>query len=112
MVGNATEAAAKALRATHSAMKDLGRTRASDFNGETARNILHQEMNYFGQYNHDYRYNLRTARTLLAHGRQDAAHALVNTITLLDEMRKTRRLLRVVMAVCTLNMIGLAALIF
>jgi hypothetical protein len=57
------------------------------------KNILHEELGW-----HKTRWPLRiynlqddTRDRLLAHARQDAAHALCNTVTLLDQVKILRR---------------------
>ena len=60
-------------------------------NGIAAQNVLREEMGVYGEPEWNYDIDERTKNTLLAHTRQDVAHALLNTIALL---RGTENLLK------------------
>jgi hypothetical protein len=64
-----------------------------------ARSVLHEELGYIGSQREPYNLSSATRDILIAHGRQDAAHALSNSRAILDRLQKLTRLLRVVLAV-------------
>jgi hypothetical protein len=68
-----------------------------------AQNVVHEEIGLYGEYAFEYRFNQKTSDLLLAHGRQDAAHALLNTSSLLEHGGQISTQLRV------LNALALAA---
>jgi hypothetical protein len=64
-------------------------------NGEVAKNVLHEELGYFSDGKEiDYNLDEATRDRLITHGRQDAAHALGNTISLLVAVSKLEHRLR------------------
>jgi hypothetical protein len=64
-------------------------------NYAVARDVLHGELGLNGEpAQHEYYLDQATRDTLLTHGRQDAAHALCNTKSLLDLNGKISRQLR------------------
>ncbi|CCV06714.1 conserved hypothetical protein [Mesorhizobium metallidurans STM 2683] len=70
-------------------------------NSMVARNILHEELGYFSDVQTSYSLDEETRDRLIAHGRQDAAHALTNTIALMESQasrRWTNRLLLIAVA--------------
>ncbi|WP_173995736.1 hypothetical protein [Agrobacterium tumefaciens] len=64
----------------------------------TARNILHEELGYFSDPQTGYSIDEATRNRLLAHTRQDAAHAVLAVASLAGEVRKLRRLAKVAVA--------------
>jgi hypothetical protein len=54
-------------------------------NAAIAKNVLHEELGYYSDQPCSYNLDQSTRDTLLAHARQDAAHALVINISLLRE---------------------------
>ncbi|MPZ30445.1 MAG: hypothetical protein GEV13_05525 [Rhodospirillales bacterium] len=84
--------AAAALKASIQAAKELGGLSRNQQNALVAKNILHEELGYFGT-DHllDYDLDSETKGRLLAHCRQDAAHGVVNTSTALDQLRSISR---------------------
>jgi hypothetical protein len=57
----------------------------------TARNILGEDLDHFTPPPMVYELDEDVRDRLMAHTRQDAAHALMNTINLLEEVRRMRR---------------------
>lgn len=57
----------------------------------TARNVLHQDLGRYAGRHTKYDLDEETRDRLIAHTRQDAAQALLNTVTLMKEMRKLKR---------------------
>jgi hypothetical protein len=76
---------------------------ASKANYLIARNVFQEEIGRYGEFDMEYRFNQKTNDILLAHGRQDAAHALLNTSSLLEQGAKISAQLRI------LNVLTLAA---
>ncbi len=98
------------LRASLRAAKDLGGFRTSQVNGIVAKNVLHEELGYFGtEHLYDYDLDDETKGRLLAHARQDAAHALVNTSSTLD---KLGTILRIIVFFGVLIVVLLAAIVW
>ncbi len=66
-------------------------------NGIIAREIAHEPVEALGHEHRssDYYLDERARDSLLVHGRQDAAHALLNTKTLMDQVAGIRRDLRI-----------------
>jgi hypothetical protein len=94
---------ASALKMVPSGLKG-----ASKANYLITQNVVHEERELYGEYAFEYHFNQKTSNILLAHGRQDAAHALLNTSSLLEHGAKISRQLRVlnVLAVAAVCMIG------
>jgi hypothetical protein len=63
----------------------------SDENAIVARNVLHEELGYIGTQREPYHLNDDTRDILIAHARQDSAHALSNTISLLRIVARIER---------------------
>jgi hypothetical protein len=83
----------EALSSALKALRLVGKTGDSWDNHAVAQNILHEELGQFpatlqGEYDLDEVVRDR----LLAHGRQDTAHALANTISLLRRIQNLERL--------------------
>ncbi|MCX7308848.1 MAG: hypothetical protein NTZ72_13270 [Afipia sp.] len=57
-------------------------------NQVTARNVLHDELGRFSDIQREYDIDDATRDRLIVHTRHDAAHALLNTITLMKEVRR------------------------
>jgi hypothetical protein len=89
----ADEALKKALKAAQ-----MFAVRGTDWNATknrlVAQNILHEELGQFSDIQSMYDLDEATRNRLIAHTRQDAAHALCNTITLMEEVRSLRRDIR------------------
>jgi hypothetical protein len=61
----------------------------ADKNALIAKDILHEELGYHPEAPQPaYHFDEATRDRLLAHSRQDAAHALLNTIALREDVRK------------------------
>lgn len=75
-----TEEATRALWSQIYALKVLGDDTRAARNAATARNVLHEELGFFGEWD-GAKYDLddQVRDRLLAHTRQDAAHAVVNS---------------------------------
>ncbi|TIO14931.1 MAG: hypothetical protein E5X86_22715 [Mesorhizobium sp.] len=71
-----------------------GRLTPADKNRMVARNILHEELGMFADpQGAVYSLDEDTRDRLLAHARQDASHALCNTISLMSSKSQSRLLL-------------------
>jgi hypothetical protein len=86
-----TEAEA-ALKSMLQTSRKLGQTKHSELNLWVARNTFEEEIGRFGD-DHlvDYGLDERKRDLLIAHGRQDVAHALCNTIHILDEIELLKK---------------------
>src|ERR1700730_16922244 len=78
-----------------------GTTGENKANYLVAKNVLNEEMGGYGEYTVEYQLGQKTRDVLLVHGRQDAAHALCNTTSLLEHGAKAFYQLRM------LNFLGL-----
>jgi hypothetical protein len=56
--------------------------------------VLHEDLGWVGESHHTYELDEDTRDRLLAHGRQDAAHAVYNSSSLLDEVQLLRHQVR------------------
>jgi hypothetical protein len=72
--------------------RDVGVKDPSSLNAIIARNILHEELGRFRERQRNYSLDPETRNRLLVHARQDAAHTLLNTSSVLDQLRILRRL--------------------
>ena len=80
-----------ALLQVGSVTSDLG-SDISKRNSRVARNTFEQEIGRFGEdHLSDYELDVKKRDRLLAQGRQDTAHALCNTIDLLNEMEALKK---------------------
>jgi hypothetical protein len=70
--------------------KETGPRNASFLNSIIAKNVLHEDLGRFDSFLQRYNLDEDTRDRLIAHARQDAAHALINTITLLEQIRALR----------------------
>jgi uncharacterized membrane protein YccC len=107
---NSEEQAEKAeehLRQQLSFARDMGTKDPSNLNSIAARNILHEDLGRFDTILHRYQLDDDTRNRLIAHVRQDAAHALLNTATLLQQVRALRRGLRIVLVLVFLLLVAL-----
>jgi hypothetical protein len=66
--------------------KDMGWKDHNALNLVVARNVLQEDLGRFAGRLHAYHLDDDTRDRLLAHTRQDAAHALCNTAVLLDQI--------------------------
>lgn len=85
-------------------LKELGLNTVVKRNGAVAKNVLDEEMGLFGEPYEIYSLDEPTRDRLLAHGRQDAAHALVNSISTIELLEKVLRAIRwliLTIIVCT-----------
>ena len=81
---DSSEAAQASLTTTLKVWREMGLTSENHANQAIARNVTDEEMGRYGEHPLEYSLKQKTKDTLLAHGRQDAAHALCNTTSLLD----------------------------
>lgn len=88
-------------------LKDFGNYSETTANGAVARNVLHEELGYYGEMGQEYRLSKQTSDILLAHARQDAAHALANTTTLLKQVDELKQYMRLLVGAATI-----AAIVF
>jgi hypothetical protein len=63
----------------------MGMTSEHQANYLVAKNVADEEMGRYGDHPLEYSLQQKTKDTLLAHGRQDAAHALCNTKSIMDQ---------------------------
>ena len=85
-----------AIRAIHEATGTAGTIdERLQRNNEIARNVMREEIGEYGPYAGSY-YDLddATRAILLAHGRQDAAHTVVNSVELLKRLDRVERVQR------------------
>jgi hypothetical protein len=62
-------------------------------NAVVAKNVLHEELGYIGEPREPYHLDQDTRDILLKHARQDAAHALANSTSVLRELRTIRKII-------------------
>lgn len=85
-------------RALVAGNRDIGLKGENWKNEAIASAVLHAELGYLGNgIKHKYNLNEDTEDTLLAHARQDAAHALLNSISLL-------KISRILLIICAANL--------
>jgi hypothetical protein len=90
-----SEAAKAQLAATLKSVRGLrGYPDQNADNALIAQNVLLEDLGHFGPNTPKYSFDSETRDRLIAHARQDAAHALINTSTLLQEMQNEMRKLR------------------
>lgn len=82
-----------ALAAALQAHKEFGRRGAFYRNEVLARNVLHQELGWHAEEPMTYEMGEDVRDRLIAHCRQDAAHAVLNGASALDAIKSLRRLL-------------------
>jgi hypothetical protein len=104
------EAAEADLTSTLKAWRSMGMTSEHQENLAIAKNVTNEEMGRYGEHAIEYSLSQKTRDTLLSHGRQDAAHALCNTKSLLDLNAKISSQLAtlnslMVLALCLLGVI-------
>lgn len=106
--------AEEALRAVMKANAEFGgRTDAHGLNLLVASNVLKEELGLFEGYDPpDYNLDKDTADVLLAHARQDAAHALTNTASILEQLTSVQRQVRFGLILQSLVIIGVALLLW
>lgn len=85
---NATEALRLQLRA----MKELGADQQA-IDAATAQNVLHEDLGYFRSKSTEYSLDQGARDKLLAHARQDAAHAVYAASTAAREVRRLRAII-------------------
>jgi hypothetical protein len=96
--GSTKEKAEENLIQQLSFAKETGPKDANFLNSIVARNILHEDLGRFDTRLRRYGLDDDTRDRLIAHARQDAAHALVNTATLLEQVKALRRGLWIMLA--------------
>jgi hypothetical protein len=97
--------ATDALRMQLRAMKEIGANQEA-FDAATARNVLHEDLGYYRSKSTEYALDEATRDKLLAHARQDAAHAVYAASTAARQVEKMRR-----QVICLLLLI-LAAMVW
>jgi len=96
MLGYKRPTAVESLRTALKTRRELeGRLSDTDVNFEVARNVLHEDLGYVGDRRIGYDLEDDTKDILLAHARQDAAHALLNSVTLLKKQKRLHLLMYV-----------------
>jgi hypothetical protein len=91
--------------------KDMGWKDPNALNLVVARNVLQEDLGRFNGRLHPYHLDDDTRDRLLAHARQDAAHALGNTAALLDQIRSLRRTMFVLIGLMISSLVSVTALI-
>jgi hypothetical protein len=99
-----------ALASALKTRKSMGITSEHQANYLVAKNVADEEMGRYGEYPLEYSLQQKTKNTLLAHGRQDVAHALCNTKSIMDQNARIAAQLRllnflVLVTVCLLGAI-------
>lgn len=84
----------EALRISLDTLKQFGTPTETEINAVISRHTLHAELGYFSDPQTGYGLNDGKRDRLIAHGRQDAAYALLNTIALLKRQKEDRFLIR------------------
>src|ERR1700682_3947552 len=77
--------------AAMASMVPRGTDKEAIINRFTAKEILHEELGLRSSHQPDYGFDQTTRDRLIAHTRKDAAHALLNTMTLMKEVRELKR---------------------
>lgn len=93
------------LRLRLKVMREVGETDLEALNFAISRNVLHEELGYFGPGVQGYAIDDRTRDILLVHGRQDAAHAALNSSSVLQQ---NRSLMRMTLALLGLHIVLIA----
>lgn len=94
------ESSHAALQSSIAALKLVGKTGDSWRNHAVAQNTLQDELGEFpANFQSHYELDEATRDRLLAHTRQDSAHALLNTISLLLRLQWLQRQLTIFMLV-------------
>jgi hypothetical protein len=91
--------------------KDMGWKDHNALNLVVARNVLQEDLGRFTGRLHTYHLDGDTRDRLLAHARQDAAHALSNTAALLDQIEALRRTMLVLIGLMIFSHASVTALI-
>jgi hypothetical protein len=91
----------EALKATLSAQHMVGQRGPHWRNHAVALNTLEQDLGYFGRDVACYDVDEPARDRLLAHARQDAAHALLNTTAILNRLRLLTWLVVGLLCLCT-----------
>lgn len=89
----------------------MGLTSEHQENLAIARNVTNEEMGRYGEHALEYSLQQKTKDTLLAHGRQDVAHALCNTKSILDQNARISAQLRKLNFMATISVCLLAAIV-
>jgi hypothetical protein len=76
-----------------------------------ARTVLQEEMGRYGEHPLEYSLQPKTTDTLLVHARQDAAHALLNTASLLEHGAKISTQLRLLNVLAFISVCLLGAIV-
>jgi hypothetical protein len=86
------ESAGEHLKMLLGMARDMGTKDSNSLNAIVAKNILQEELGLFRDHQRTYGLDPETRNRLLVHARQDAAHAVLNTSSVLDQLRALRRL--------------------
>jgi hypothetical protein len=101
---NTDEKAQASLRIAIKAIKEVEGGSPGAINAATARNVLHQDLGYFGEEPDTYSLSEDTRDRLLAHARQDASHAVMNAHNAMQSAAaavRGTRLLTILLIICT-----------
>jgi hypothetical protein len=88
------EALERAIKA-HRRVFVPGRSWPVQANRTIAENVLNQELGHFADRHSPYHLDQETRDLLLAHTRQDAAQALLNTISMMEEIHRLKKTLSI-----------------
>lgn len=88
---SAEKSLSAALNAFDALTPKSAKDRLSGRNAVVARNVLHEELGYIGERRDPYHLDDDTRDILLAHARQDTAHALINSVSTLRELQSIQR---------------------
>jgi hypothetical protein len=106
-----SETAEAELATTLKVWRSMGLTSEHKENLAVARNVTNEEMGRYGEHPLEYSLKQKTKDTLLAHGRQDTAHALCNTKSILDQNVRISAQLRTLNFLATVSICMLAAIV-
>ena len=102
------QSASEDLRARLGTIRAIQCDDLAAIDAATARNILHEELGYFSDPQTGYNLDESTRNRLMAHTRQDAAHAVLSLATLTLDVRKVGRDVRTIKRLAWVAVILLA----
>lgn len=103
------ETADEHLKMQIAMLKDMGWKDANILNGAVAKNELHEDLGRFKGRLRLYHLDDDARDRLLAHARRDAAHALCNTVTSLDQLKTVRRTMLVLIVLIIFGVLSVTA---
>jgi hypothetical protein len=103
--------AEESLRNTLRAMEKYGGDE-SRRNGVVAKNVMFEDIGHFGEPSIKYHLDETRRDILLAHSRQDSAHALINTTSLLEQVAWLSGQIRILQIMVLLLLCGVGYVIW